>query len=124
MPWRRGVTEEKREMARHLRENATLSERQLWALLRRRGVGGWKFRRQHAIAGYIVDFLCVELALAIEVDGNVHHAQVAEDALRDQKLEKLGITILRIRNHELAQNPMGVADLIARTCSLIRRGVL
>ena len=57
---------------RHLRKNSTNPERIIWQRLRSRQIGGFKFRRQHSIDKYIVDFFCLELDLIIEIDGDVH----------------------------------------------------
>ena len=59
---------------------------------------GSRFRRQHPIAGFIVDFYCPELRLAVEVDGSVHAERVLEDASRDTALANLGVMVIRIRN--------------------------
>ena len=66
------VKQEKVELARHLRQEMTPAEMKLWSLIRRRQINGCRFRRQQIIAGFIVDFYCPELALVIEIDGDVH----------------------------------------------------
>lgn len=67
------VGREKRQMARRLRRRATASEKLAWELLRNRRLLGLKFRRQQVIRGYVVDFYCAELRLALEIDGGIHH---------------------------------------------------
>ena len=71
-----------RERARNLRKNPTEAERFLWQHIRRRQLGGFRFRRQYAIGLYIVDFYCLEERVAIEVDGGQHNGQAAYDAER------------------------------------------
>jgi very-short-patch-repair endonuclease len=73
-----------------------------------------EFRRQHPIAGYIVDFYCVELKLAIELDGRGHAEFAAEiyDVDRDCELSKLGVTMIRIINEDVRKEPVFVADRI------------
>jgi len=69
--------------------------------LRSRRFHGHKFRRQHSIDRYIVDFVCTEKKLIIELDGDAHELKKNDDALRDETLRKRGFLILRFRNHEL-----------------------
>lgn len=84
--------------ARVLRSRETRSERALWARLRNRGFHRLKFRRQHPVGPFVLDFYCEDLQLAIEIDGAVHgrpDLQVA-DANRQQVLESLGIRFFRV----------------------------
>jgi very-short-patch-repair endonuclease len=91
------------EYARQLRARTTEAEQKLWSLLRNRQLKRRKFRRQHAIANYVVDFYCSECNLAIELDGNVHKEQAARDydKSRTALLIELGITVLRFWNEEV-----------------------
>jgi len=82
-------------------------------------MAGWKFRRQHVVAGYIVDFYCPELRLAIEVDGAVHRTQVAEDHRRDEALARLGTRVLRLRNAEVLERLDEVIARIAVACEAV-----
>lgn len=86
--------------ARAQRRELTLSEAKLWSCLRDRRWKGLKFRRQHAIGPYIVDFACTDLRLVLEVDGRSHDApeQIAFDAQRTAFLEKAGWHAARISN--------------------------
>src|SRR5450755_591674 len=86
----RGATKAKIQFARKLRADATPAERVVWNLLRNRNLGGWRFRRQHVIAGFIADFYCPELKLVVELDGGIHETQRDEDAKRDAALSRLG----------------------------------
>lgn len=101
--------------ARTLRKQTTDAEQKLWALLRNRQLNGKKFRRQHAILNYIVDFYCHELKLAIELDGNFHtKAEVKEyDRLRTASLHEMGITVLRFWNEEVMRDPEKVLKKIS-----------
>ncbi len=88
-----------------LRNNMPQPERKLWFYIRRKQLGV-KFRRQHSIGKYIVDFFCCELKLAIELDGNSHFSEQAQayDHQRTRDLNKLGIKVLRFTNNEVNQN--------------------
>jgi len=91
------------EFSRKNRKNGTTAEKILWQKLRNRSLRGYKFRRQHPIHHYILDFYCAEKKLAIEADGYIHTIQ--ENRLYDNKrteyLESLGITVLRFSNEEI-----------------------
>jgi len=98
------------EYARELRLRTTEAEKKLWYLLRNRQLKGKKFRRQHAIANYIVDFYCSECKLVIELDGNFHTDEAAKDydKSRTALLTELGITVLRFWNEEVISDPARV----------------
>ena len=98
---------ERKEYRRALRKNMTPCEGILWSKLRRSALGV-KFRRQHSIGRYIVDFYCVEKRLVIELDGNQHGEQVEYDARRTKYFESLGIRVYRIWNGEIKRNLNGV----------------
>jgi very-short-patch-repair endonuclease len=83
-----------------MRRAPTPAEWAMWQALKRRRLLGLRFRRQHPIAGFIVDFYCPELRLAVEVDGSVHAERVLEDASRDTALANLGVMVIRIRNED------------------------
>ena len=85
--------------ARELRQKLTDTERFVWAKLRGRRFAGYKFRRQKPIASYIVDFVCAEYLLIVELDGGQHVEQSAYDSHRTQRLEELGYRVLRFWNH-------------------------
>jgi very-short-patch-repair endonuclease len=92
--------------ARELRSTLTDAENLLWLLLRDRRFCGCKFRRQHPVGGYILDFYCHEAKLAIELDGGGHAGdeQVAYDEVRTKVIEGAGITVLRFWNSEVLRN--------------------
>ena len=96
--------------ARALRETATKAEQCVWNFLRNRKMHGLKFRRQHPVLGFILDFACLEGKLAIELDGGQHNEpeKLASDAWRTQQLHKAGWRVLRVWNNEVLQNSEGV----------------
>ena len=89
-----------KKVAIALRQEATPAEEAVWAQLRGKRLQGLKFRRQHVLHGYIVDFYCHEKRLCIELDGAPHlePEQMTKDAARDSRLEFKGYTVLRIMN--------------------------
>jgi len=100
------VTQRMTEIARQLRKEQTKSEEILWQALRNRKLDGRKFRRQHPIAPFVVDFFCAEENLIVEVDGSVHDSpeQQALDAERQSLLESLGLRFLRLRAEAVESN--------------------
>ena len=88
---------------RRLRQTMTEAEIVLWAQLKGRGFLGYKFRRQHGIGRYVLDFYCPKLRLAIELDGNHHRLprQAAYDQQRDQWIKGCNIHIVRYPNDEI-----------------------
>ena len=100
--------------ARNLRVALTDVERLLWTYLRGRRLRNFKFRRQQPIGGYIVDFVCVETRLVIELDGGQHSEQVTQDAHRTAMLAKNGFRVMRFRNDEVLKNLEGVLEEILR----------
>ena len=102
------------DRARALRESSTRAERKIWYWLRRRYLSGHKFRRQHVVESYILDFYCAELRLGIEVDGTSHDTDAREehDAKRTSALEQRGIMVLRLRNEHIREQPDGAWSLI------------
>ena len=95
--------------ARALRHDMTIPERQLWPGLRR-GLLGARFRRQHPVPPYTLDFACVALRLAIELDGSTH---LNGDTTRDAALARQGWLVTRFWNNEVTQNLPGVLTRIA-----------
>lgn len=91
--------------ARALRQSATTAEQLLWRHLRNRQLVGAKFRRQHPLGPYILDFVCLEHGLVIEIDGGQHAqaAQQAHDQQRTAWLQQQGLRVLRFWNHEVVQ---------------------
>ena len=89
-----------RTFARAMRNDSTKAENMLWQQLRNRQMDGHKFRRQVPLDGYILDFLCMESRLIIEVDGG-QHAENRRDAVRDAHFRSQGFRILRYWNEEI-----------------------
>jgi very-short-patch-repair endonuclease len=91
---------ELRQYRKELRQNLTSAEAFLWKYLQHKKLDGRRFRRQHSIDNYIVDFYCATEKLIIELDGEVHNNPTAEvqDAKRDTHLQNLGFTVLRFEN--------------------------
>jgi len=100
------------ERCRRLRRTATDAERLLWRHLRDRRLAGAKFRRQHPMGRYVVDFFCLERALVIEVDGGQHAVQVERDQLRDAWLRSQGCRVVRFWNNEVIDNLEGALSRI------------
>jgi very-short-patch-repair endonuclease len=100
-------------LAQQMRHKPTPAENLLWQRLRNRQVGGVKFRRQHAIERFIVDFYAAREFLAIEVDGEIHCYTPEEDAIRQRFLEDMGIRVLRFSNQEVIDDIDGVIEQIA-----------
>ncbi len=115
----RGAKVTKTNLARLLRKNATTAERKLWKYLRSRGVQGFKFVRQEPIGPYIVDFVCRERRLIIEVDGSQHATDKA-DAIRDRWLVDHRYRVLRVWNNEVMDNIEGVWETILSAASAER----
>jgi len=114
----------KREFARYLRKDQTPAEEKLWCLLRNRKFLGLKFRRQHVIEGFVVDFYCDECKLAIELDGKIHDHRKDYDELRDEALESEGINLVRIRNREIEKDPETVLRKIKKYINAINPTLL
>jgi very-short-patch-repair endonuclease len=89
--------------AKELRRSMTPAEKALWRVLRTNQFSGYHFRRQQVIAGYIVDFYCHAAGLIIELDGEIHRSQVAEDAQWDEQLKALGFRVVRIANRRVLE---------------------
>ena len=102
------------EFAKSMRHTDTDAEHLMWQILRAKQFMNLKFRRQHVIKPYIVDFDCHEIGLVIEVDGGQHGIDdaIEYDAARTKFLEALGLTVVHYRNHdELGRTDMVLEDL-------------
>ena len=105
------------ENAKALRSNQTDAEQRLWYHLRAHRFMGLKFKRQKPLGRYIVDFVCMEQRLIIELDGGQHAEQVAYDQQRDAWLCSQGYTVLRFWNNDVMQQLEGVLEQIRCTLS-------
>ena len=103
--------------ARKLRSSQTSAEFRLWRALRNRKLARWKFRRQHPIDRFIVDFVTLDGKLVVEVDGATHSTAAAlrRDAERSRVLEALGFLVVRVSNIDVYENIGGVLEMIDRT---------
>lgn len=99
-----------RALAREMRHQPTPFEDKLWQRLRASQLEGLRFRRQHAIEPWIVDFCCTKIGLIVEVDGDTHHADADRD--RDIALAQLGYIVLRFTNDDVGTNIDGVLQTI------------
>ncbi|MBW4621717.1 MAG: endonuclease domain-containing protein [Cyanosarcina radialis HA8281-LM2] len=97
----RGTNPQNEQAARYLRQHMTPAETQLWNALRCRQLLGLKFRSQHPVGRFIVDFYCPSCKLVIEVDGAIHDRQKAYDESRTEHLQLFGYRVLRFSNEEI-----------------------
>jgi len=114
----RGTTREIEETARHLRKQLTPAEATLWQALRSRQLSGLKFRCQHPVGRFIVDFYCPSHKLVIEVDGDIHNQQQAYDRARTDELQVFGYCVLRFTNEEVMNNLSNVLSRIAEVAKV------
>jgi very-short-patch-repair endonuclease len=105
----------RKTFARTLRKNTTRAEMYLWQRIRRKQLSA-KFRRQQQIGDYIVDFVCFERKLIIEVDGG-QHVERRADKIRDEWFENQGFKVIRFWNNDVFQNADGVLKVIAENIS-------
>ena len=112
------VTEDKRQFARQLRREMTPQEAKVWERVRGRRLGGFKFRRQQVIDGFIADFYCAEVGLVLELDGAVHEDQVEYDANRDRVIAEKRLTVARVPNDRIDNE---LETVLSETEELCRR---
>ncbi len=101
------------ERRRELRKNPTNAENILWECLRNKKLG-LKFRRQHSVGGYILDFYCIDKKIVIEIDGEVHNSLAAKeyDGIRDRFFADLGFVVIRFTNYEVENDLESVLQKI------------
>jgi very-short-patch-repair endonuclease len=109
----------RKTLRRKLRASATPAEAVLWRSLQRRQLDGRKFRRQHGIGLYVVDFCCPEERLVVELDGSVHDDPVRHDydAERQRFLESLGYLVIRFDNRQVLQQTGLVLEAVRQSFS-------
>ena len=97
-------------LAKILRKNSTIQEKRLWNLIKNHKFHGLKFKRQQPIGNYIVDFICKEAKIIIEIDGGHHNEteNTESDIIRTQYLEQKGYKVIRFWNNEIYENIEGV----------------
>jgi len=108
------LPEDIRTFARELRGRMADAEALLWMMLRNRRIAGAKFRRQHPVGRYILDFYCDEIKLGIELDGGQHGEAVEYDQQRDGWLREQGIRVLRFWNNQMLAETEAVMEEIYR----------
>ena len=110
------------EFAKTMRSNATDAEHLMWQLLRAKRFMNLKFRRQHVIAPYIVDFYCHELGLVIELDGSQHGTEdaIQYDTERTKFLEALDLSVVRYWNHDVLNRTEMVLDDLWNMCLKVK----
>ena len=108
-----------KDFRRQLRHDMTDAERLLWKRLCRKQLDGWKFRRQHGLGDFVMDFYCPIIKLCIEVDGGIHDEPDVhqKDVRRTEFLEKQGIRVLRFKNEEIENN---IDDVVNRIKEYIK----
>ncbi|WP_289028478.1 endonuclease domain-containing protein [uncultured Algoriphagus sp.] len=111
-----GASPEIHKRAKELRKQMTPAEKVLWNFLKNKSLEGFKFRRQHPIDKYIVDFYCHQKKLVIEVDGSIHDQldQKEYDSGRTSVLEEFGLKVIRFRNEEVLDNFQSVIGRISK----------
>jgi len=109
------VSTRQRERARVLRRDLTDAERIIWNAVRAKRLAGASFRRQAPIGPYIVDFVCHDAMLIVEIDGGQHYEaeHLKRDERRDAYLSSNGFRVLRFNNHDVMTNRQGVLETIA-----------
>ena len=117
---RQQVPPSHRSFARAMRADATKAENILWQALRNKQLEGLKFKRQVPLDGYILDFVCFDARLIVEVDGGQHNQSIA-DAKRDRHFELRGFKIVRFWNNEVERNIDGTClDILAEARTRLR----
>jgi hypothetical protein len=114
----RGTTREIEQAARHLRQNLTPAEVILWEALRGRQLRGLKFRCQHPIGRFVVDFYCPSLKLIIEIDGGIHAQQQDYDQARTDQFQDFGYSVLRFTNDEVINDLPKVLNQIIQAVQI------
>ena len=103
------------KLPQQLRNPGTDAERALWRHLQRRQIERCKFRRQHSYGDYILDFVCLERGVVVELDGSQHADTVEHDSKRTRWLEQADFVVLRFWNNDVSDNISGVLEVIQRT---------
>jgi very-short-patch-repair endonuclease len=99
-----------KQIARKLRKNMTLAEILLWQEIKGKKLLGFDFHRQKPIDEYIVDFYCPQLKLVIEIDGDSHDGKEEADKIRQERLESLGLTVMRFWDSDVKCNVDGIVE--------------
>ncbi|MBV9851796.1 MAG: DUF559 domain-containing protein [Armatimonadetes bacterium] len=113
----RGASRELQQIAREMRREMTPAERVLWEALHGKQLVGLRFRPQHPVGQFALDFYCPAAKLVIEVDGDIHDLRQEEDAVRTKHLEAYGCHVIRFRNEEIMHSLPAVLDAIRKAAS-------
>ncbi len=105
-----------RQRARELRQEMTPAEAILWDHVRNRKLAGFKFRRQHPVDRFIVDFYCAACQLVVEIDGDIHDLQQERDAVRTEALEQHGYRVVRFHNEQVLNDLETVLAALEAAC--------
>jgi len=108
------------ETARMLRNRMTNSEKLLWEKLKGKQLLGLRFRRQHPIDFFIVDFYCHDARLVIEIDGEIHKDQAEYDDGREAEIERFNIKVIRFTNYEVNND---IESVIAKIISIVNERI-
>ena len=113
------------QYGRELRQESTEAEKLLWEELRNRKLNGLKFRRQHPLDKFIVDFYCNEKKIVLELDGGVHNEKINKeyDEARTAMLAGLNIIVLRFKNEEVINDMQGVLKKIRDVANMLNRDI-
>ncbi len=114
------IAREKLQRAKELRRELTAAERALWNELRTGNLGGFHFRRQQVIDGFIVNFHCHECALVVEVDGDIHDVQQDYNEQRQMHFVGRGFSAIRFSNVEVLNHLDVVKNKILEVCLSLR----
>ena len=105
------------ESAKKMRRNPTLAKRHMWHYLRNRQLLNCKFKRQYIIGKFVVDFICLEVQLVVEVDGLEHLERKKYDDKRTHFLESKGYSVIRFWNEEILSKPEKVLEILTEKLS-------
>ena len=113
------------QYGRESRQDSTEAEKLLWAVLRNRKLNGLKFRRQHPLDKFIVDFFCNEKKLVVELGGGVHNEKINKeyDEARTAMLAGLNVIVLRFKNEEVINDVQGVLKKISDASDMLKRDI-
>ena len=112
------MTDKRISIARERRKQCTTSEGLLWSILRARQLCGLKFRHEHPIGSFIVDFACAAKMLVVEIDGGYHDKIGEQDVVREKKLRELGWDVLRFSDENVEHDAEAVGRAIAKHLGL------
>src|SRR5262245_36394939 len=115
----RGTLMDVEVAAQNLRRHMTSAERLLWGAIRRQQADGLRFRRQHPVGRYVLDFYCPSHRLVIELDGGIHEQQIEMDAARTEHLARYGNRVIRFRNAEVCDALPSVVERIRQIARTI-----